>query len=192
MLAFMSLTFAPYIAEFTPFWTYLEELRYYAIVIVFIQQWVFWYFVVNKPQSSGWIYKILRGAVIAIVFIGILHSAYYLYKQSVIKKQVGIAKVNEQTDIDALRVVQGLAKKYPNLVICSNNHELVNVASLAGVPVLYEYNTLNGPLQSSKPVMLVAILRDDFAQRFTPFFETYRPLKVDHRYNFSFYLALIR
>lgn len=192
MLAFMSLTFAPYMGEFTPFWTYVEELRYYAIVIVFLQQWVFWYFVVNKPRNSGWVYKLMRGAVIAIVLVGILHSAYYLCKQAVIKKQAGITKVNEQTDIAALKVVERLAKETPVMVICSNNHELVNIASLAGVPVLYDYNALNDTLHTSKPTVLVAILRDDFKDRFTAFFERYKPVKVDHRYNFSFYLALIR
>ena len=192
LLAFLSLTFAPYSAEFTNFWTYLEELRYYAIVIVFVQQWVFWYFVVNKPAHSSWMYKILRGFVIAIVFTGIFHSAYYLFKQAVVKKQAGVVKVNEQTDIAALEVVQRLVKEYPDLVICSNNHELVNIASLAGVPVMYEYNTLNDSIKTSRPVTLLAILRDDFSYRFTPFLEKYKPVKVDHRYNFSFYLAHIR
>ena len=192
LLAFMSLTFAPYQGEFTTFWTYLEELRYYAIVIVFVQQWVFWYFIVNRPKSSGWIYKTLRAILIVIVFTGILHSAYYLYKQAVIKREVGIAKVNEQTDIAALNVVKQLKKQYPDLVICSNNHELVNIASLANVPVMYEFEALNDPLKTSRPVTMLAILRDDFSHRFTPFFERYKPVKVDHRYNFSFYLAHIR
>jgi hypothetical protein len=121
-----------------------------------------------------------------------VHSAYYLYKQAVIKKQAGIEKVNEQTDIAALKVVGQLAKQYPNLVICSNNHELVNIASLAGVPVMYEYAALNDSSRTSRPVVLLAILRDDFTHRFTPFLERYKPAKVDHRYNFSFYLAHIR
>lgn len=192
MLVFLSLTFAPYTGEFTPFWTYVEELRYYAVVIVFIQQWVFWYFVVNRPKNSNWLYKIMRSAVILIVLAGILHSAYYLVKQSMVKKQVGINKVNEQTDIAALKVIERLVKEHGNVVICSNNHELANIASLAGAPVLYDYNTLNGPLRSSKPVVLVAVLRDDFIHRFKPFLERYKPSKVDHRYNFSFYLAHIR
>lgn len=192
MLAFLSVTFAPYVAEFTPFWTYVEELRYYAIVIVFIQQWVFWYFVVNRPASSGWLYKTGRVAVIAIVFVGILHSAYYLYKQAVVKGLAGTEKVNEQTDIEALRVIRRLMKEHPGLVICSNNHELANIASLSGAPVMYDFNALNGTLTTSKPVVLVAILRDDFSHRFTAFMEKYKPVKVDHRYNFSFYLAHIR
>ena len=192
MLLFMSLTFAPFTGEFTPFWTYVEELRYYAIVIVFLQQWVFWYFVVYRPATSGWLYKLARGMVIAIVFVGILHSAYYLYKKAVVKKEIGTNKLNEQTDIAALDMVNELRKQYPDLVICSNNHELVNIASLSGAPVLYEYNALNSPLKTSKPVTLVAIIRDDFAHRFTPFFERYKPVKVGQRYNFSFYLATIR
>ncbi|HYF32398.1 MAG TPA: hypothetical protein VD993_14840 [Chitinophagaceae bacterium] len=192
MLLFMSLTFAPYTGEFTPFWTYVEELRYYAIVIVFLQQWVFWYFVVYRPQHSGLLYKIARALVIVMVLSGILHSAYYLCKQVIIKKEVGTQKVNEQTDIAALEVVKRLKEKHPDLVICSNNHELANIASLSGAPVLYDYNALNDSLKTSRPIMLVAIIRDDFSNRFAPFFERYKPVKVDHRYNFSFYLAAIR
>ncbi|HEY0677155.1 MAG TPA: hypothetical protein VGD17_02670 [Chitinophagaceae bacterium] len=192
LLLFLSLVFAPYVTEFTPFWTYVEELRYYAIVIVFIQQWVFWYFIVYKPQGPSVLYRSFRVIVIMIVLIGILHSAYYLFKQAVIKEEAGIHKLNEQTDISALKAITELRSKYPDLVICSNNHELVNVASLSGAPVLYDYNALNTPLRTSKPVTLVAILRNDFLQRFTPFMERYKPVKVDERYNFSFYLATIR
>lgn len=192
MLVFMSLTFAPYSGEFTPFWTYVEELRYYAIVIVFIQQWVFWYFVVYRPPASGWLYKTVRGLVILIVLTGILHSAYFLYKQAVVKGAVGTAKVNEQTDIQALRIIRQLTKEHAGLVICSNNHELANIASVSGAPVLYDYNALNGDLKTSGAVWLVAVIRDDFKHRFTPFFEKYKPVKVGHSYNFSFYLAPIR
>lgn len=208
LLLFLSLVFAPYVTEFTPFWTYLEELRYYAIVVVFIQQGIFWYFLVHKQQRKGAIFKAMRVVVIMMVLIGIFHGAYYLTKQAVVKKQVGTNKYNEQVDIAALDAINKLRKQYPNLVICSNNHELVNIASLSGAPVLYDYNSLNVvewtmypplssfkdtvPLALAKPVMLVAILRNDFLHRFQPFLEKYKPVKVDERYNFSFYLAAIR
>jgi hypothetical protein len=205
LLLFLSLLFAPYVTEFTPFWTYLEELRYYAIVVVFIQQGIFWYFLVHKQQRNGTLFRALRVVVVIMVSIGILHGAYYLVKQAVIKQEVGTNKHNEQVDIAALEVINKLKQQYPNLVICSNNHELANIASLSGAPVLYDYTALNGEgwlypplsalkdtaLRSTKPVMLVAILRDDFIHRFQPFLENYKPVKVDHRYNFSFYLAAI-
>lgn len=207
LLLFLSLVFAPYVTEFTPFWTYLEELRYYAIVVVFIQQGIFWYFLVHKQQRTGLVFRTMRVLVIMMVLIGIFHGAYYLTKQALIKKQVGISKYNEQVDLAALDAINKLRKQYPELVICSNNHELVNIASLSGAAVLYDYNTLNIdsrtiypplsmlkdtlPLASAKPVMLVAILRNDFLHRFQPFLEKYKPVKVDERYNFSFYLAAI-
>jgi hypothetical protein len=192
LLLFLSVTFAPYSTEFTTFWTYVEELRYYAIVIVFIQQWLFWYFLVRKPQRTPILYKLLKGLVGIIISLGILHSAYYLVKQALIKEQAGIHKINEQTDLAALQVVKKLQAQYPGLVICSNNHELANIASLGGAPVLYDFEALNGGLRTSRPVVVVAILRNDFLHRFQPFLQQYKPLKVDSRYNFSFYLATIR
>jgi hypothetical protein len=206
LLLFLSLVFAPYVTEFTPFWTYLEELRYYAIVVVFIQQGIFWYFLVHKQERKGTIFRTLRVVVILMVCVGILHGAYYLAKQAVVKQKVGANKYNEQVDIAALDAINKLREQYPDLVICSNNHELVNVASLSGVPVLYDYNVLNATgwtlypplsalkdpdLQAARPVILVAILRNDFIHRFQPFLEKYKPVKVDQHYNFSFYLASI-
>lgn len=207
LLLFLSLVYAPYVTEFTPFWTYLEELRYYAIVVVFIQQGVFWYFLVHKQQRDGLLFRSLRVVVVLMVCTGIFHGAYYLVKQAVLKQQTGTNKYNEQVDIAALQVVNKLRKQYPDLVICSNNHELVNIASLSGAPVLYDYNALNPtkgwteypPLSAlrdaadggKKRVMVLAILRNDFIDRFQLFLLKYKPVKVDQRYNFSFYLAAI-
>jgi hypothetical protein len=207
LLLFLSLVFAPYVTEFTPFWTYLEELRYYAIVIVFIQQGIFWYFLVHKQQRKGPVFRALRVVVIMMVSVGILHGAYYLVKQAVVKQQVGTNKYNEQVDIAALEVVNKLRKQYPDLVICSNNHELANIASLSGAPVLYDYTALNPakgwtdypPISAvrdaadggKKRVMVLAILRNDFIGRFQLFLLKHKPTKVDQRYNFSFYLAAI-
>lgn len=183
MLSFLSLTFAPYLTEFTPFWTYVEELRYYAIVIVFIQIWL--YFITRKPG-------IIRFVVIAVALVGTLHSVYYLAKQAVIKREIGLNKKNEQVDIVALREVKQLRMQYPELVVCSNRVELANMMSLSGAPVMYDYDKLNGPLKASRPVMMVAILHNDFIDRFRPFLQTYQPVKVGEHYEFSFYLATIR
>ena len=192
MLLFLSLTFAPFLSEFTPFWTYVEELRYYAMVIVFLQVWLFWYFIVHRPAHPGMLYKVLRVAVLVIALIGSLHSAYYLVKQAAIKQEVGTRKANEQVDIVALRAVEKLRQQYPDLVICSNRHELANMVSLSGAPVLYDYKALNTPMKTSRPVMLLAILHKDFLSRFTPFLENYKPVKVAEHYELSFYLAAIR
>jgi hypothetical protein len=192
MLIYLGVTFGPYLSEFTPFWTYVEELRYYAIVILFLQIWLFWYFVVCKPADPGILYKALRIAVIAVVLVGSLHSAYYLVKQGAVKQEIFTNKLNEQVDIAALRAVEDLRKQYPTLVVCSNRPALANMVSLSGAPVLYDFNALNGTLQSSQPVMVVAILHNDFAYRFKDFLQRYKPVKVDERYEFSFYLAPIR
>lgn len=192
MLIYLGVTFGPYLDEFTPFWTYVQELRYYAIVIVFLQIWLFWYFLVHKPGKPGWVYKTLRVAVVALVVGGSLHSAYYLVKQAAVRQIVGTNKLNEQEDIAALRAVQRLQKQYPNLVVSSNRHELANMVSLSGAPVLYNYNALNGELKASQPVRLVAILHNDFLVRYQNFLQRYKPVKVDERHGFSFYLATIR
>jgi hypothetical protein len=192
LLIFLSLTFGPYLSEFQPFWTYVEELRYYAIVIVFLQIWLFWFFIVRKPVRPGIVYRALRVAVITTALVGSLHSAYYLIKQAVIKREIGTNKKNEQVSIAALNAVKELRKKYPGLVVCSNRHELANMVSLSGAPVMYDFNALNGPLKTSKPVVLVAILHNDFVYRYYPFFQRYDPVKVAEHYDFSFYLANIR
>ena len=192
LLMFLSVTFGPYLSEFNPFWTYVEELRYYAIVIVFLQIWLFWYFVVHKPLRAGIVYKALRVAVIMIVLTGSLHSAYYLVKQAIIKREAGTNKKNEQVSIAALAAVEELRKQYPDLIVCSNRQELANMVSLSGAPVLYDFNALNGPLKTRKPVVLVAILHNDFLYRFYPFLQRYEPVKLGEHYDFSFYLANIR
>jgi hypothetical protein len=192
MLIYLGVTLGPYLSEFTPFWTYVQELRYYAIVILFLQIWLFWYFVVHKPQSPGVVYRTLRVVVIAVVLVGSLHSAYYLVKQAGVKQLAGTNKLNEQEDIAALRAVEQLQKQHPGLVVCSNRHELANMVSLSGAPVLYNYDALNGELKTARPVALLAILHNDFLVRYQGFLQRYKPVKVDERHGFSFYLATIR
>jgi len=191
MLLVMSLTQEAYRAEFTPFWTFVEELRYYGIMLLFIQQWVFWYFLVHKQEAMSWWRRVLQMMVVLMIFVNIAHGAYYLVKQGIIKKQIGINKPNEQVDLSALHIVEKLKKQYPTLMICSNNHELVNIASLSGVPVLQDFELLKKPLLTTKPVIFVAIIQDKFLNRFQFFMDQYKPVKVDHSYGFSFYLATI-
>jgi hypothetical protein len=192
MLLFLSLTFAPYQTEFVIFWTYVQELRYYGIVVLFIQQLLFWYFVLRGQMRRGIVQQFMRFAMIGVMLFGIVHGAYHLTKRAVVWQQVGLHKKNEQTVMSALEGIRKLQQQYPDLIICSNYQALGNIATLTGAPVLYDYEALNKPLNTSRPVMLVAILRDDYLHRFTPFIDKYKAVKVDHRYNFSFYLAAIR
>lgn len=191
MLLFLSLTFAPYRSEFVTFWTYVQELRYYGIAVVFIQQLLFWYFVLRTQLHAGMLQRLMRFVMLGIMLFGIVHGAYHLTKLSVVRGQVGLNKKNEQTVMSALEGIKKLQRQYPGLVICSNYQALGNIGTLTGAPVLYDYEALNKPLAASRPVMLLAILRDDYLHRFQPFMERYKAVKVDHRYNFSFYLAAI-
>ncbi|HYE53955.1 MAG TPA: hypothetical protein VD996_03900, partial [Chitinophagaceae bacterium] len=118
--------------------------------------------------------------------------AYYLFKQTIIRKEAGINKLNEQTDLGALAIVNRIKQQHPSVIICSNNHELVNIASLSGAPVLYDYQIMNDSLKTSKPVMMLFIAQDKYEDRFRPFMDRYKPAKVGHSYGFSFYLAAIR
>ncbi len=190
MLAALSLSWGHYVNAGLPYWTYLEELRYYGVALLFIQISVI-AALFGSPAAAlplSW-RRFFRVCLLAVGLVECLHGLYYLPRQVLIKKQVATARTSEQPDLYALRICTRLARQGPALVLCSDNHELVNIASLGGAAVLYDWHELSKDLRSSRPVRLLVMLHPSDWDRYGPGLAKYHPRLLGQQYNFYFYLT---
>ncbi|HLK26967.1 MAG TPA: hypothetical protein VKT28_00195 [Puia sp.] len=180
-LLYLSLTQKPYNDGYTKFWTYVQELRYYAVVFIFIQQGIL-FLMLYKQTLLGKSAKFFFALVIMFTSVSIIHGFYYLSKQILIKKEFGKNRKSELIDFVTVKTVDSLKKQGPDLVICSDSHELDNIGSLSGTPALYEWASLNKAMHHSKPVTLLVILNSTSLDYYSNFFSLYKPvqfLKID-------------
>jgi hypothetical protein len=177
LLAYLSFTQAPYSTRFTPFWTYVEELRYYAAILIFIPQGILFLLLYRRDLLSGY-RKIFIPVITIVVAITIVHGFYHLSKQIFIKKDVGKNRVSELLDFQDLQFATRLSNSGEKLVICSDSYELANMASLTGIPVLYEYDRLNAPLHTSKTLILLVVLNRQELAYFKNFFSLHHPTQI--------------
>ena len=174
VLITLSLIQAPYTSRYTAYWTYVEELRYYAVVLLFIPQGIL-FLIVYRGDLLAQFRKPFLALVMVIVVIQIAHGFYYLPKQVFVKKDVGKNRISEQLDMLALNTANHLRNSGEHLIVCSNSHEIANIVSLAGLPVMYDYDSLNTGLASSKTVTLFVILNKRDLPEYKPFFSAYHP-----------------
>jgi len=174
LLGVLSLTQGPYVSRFTAYWTYIEELRYYALILIFIPQGIL-FLLLFQSNLLSIVKRSFIAVIIIVVVIQIRHGLYYLQKQVFIKKEVGKNRISEKVDFLALKTANLLLRYEKNLIIYSDSYETANIASLSGAPVLYNYDNLNEKLNSSKPATLLVILDEPVSPYYTHFFSTYSP-----------------
>jgi hypothetical protein len=173
-LALLSLTQGPYFNRFVVYWTYVEELRYYAVVLIFIPQGILFLLLYRSDLLSR-AKKPVIAIILIIVIIQVSHGFYYLTKQVFFKEEVGKNRESEQLYFLTLKTVGRLLKYNKKLIICSDSHDIANISSLSGIPVIYDYYSLNGELRSSKPVTLLVVLSEPVLPDLKHFFSIYNP-----------------
>jgi hypothetical protein len=174
LLVYLSLTQRHYSDNSTLFWTYVGELRYYAVALIFIQQGILFWMIYQKDLQSR-LRVIFVTILVFILSVDVSHGVYYLSKKAIIKREIGKNRKSEQMDFLALETADSLAKRENKIVIYSDIYQLANIASLSGISVLYDYDNMNKTLHSSKPVTLLVILGSPALPAYERFLSLYKP-----------------
>jgi hypothetical protein len=174
LLCFLSLTQGPYSSHSTPFWTYIEEIRYYGVISIFIQQGMF-LLILYQGELLGGFKKYFILFVAAVVVLIVVHGFYHLSKKALIEKEIGKKRSTEQFDLTVLKTANDLMKSGNKLVVCSYVDEDANIASLSGAAGLYGIEKINGELRAMKAITLLVILNKSMLPEFNHFFLRYKP-----------------
>ncbi len=174
LLCFLSLTQAPYSSHSTPYWTYIEEIRYYGVITIFIQQGMF-FLVLYQGKLLGRFKKYFILFVTTIVVLIVVHGFYLLSKKALIEKEIGKKRSTEQFDLTILKTANELMKAGNKLVVCSYVDENANIASLSGSSGLYDIKKINGELRTMKAITLLVIMNKSMLPEFNHFFLRYKP-----------------
>ena len=158
------------------------------MVLIFIQQGIL-FLLVYKRSLLYPATRIFITVMIALVVIEVSHGFYYLTKEVFIKNEVGANRRSELLDIIAMRAVSTLLNQGNKVVVCSENDELANIASLAGGSVLDDFAKLNGTLHASQRVTLLTVFSQQPLPFFKPFFLAHHPKFLFQHNDFYFYVV---
>jgi hypothetical protein len=176
LLAMLSLRNAGIRTATYPFWTFIEEPRYFAFILIFLQQLFFVYAWQNRERiKSGW-RKWVVVLVAVLLMAEFLHGVYYTTK-IVAKEHTNFYA--DKTDHALVSYTQQLAvqlqKDHPDKVIVFGSWDpsFCNLASLGGVSGLYQAPELNKRnWRSSRPYILIMVIRKEEEAAFSPFLST--------------------
>lgn len=182
-IALLSLLLAPFRNQYISFWTYVQELRYYAVPVVFIQ-------ICMLLAIMYWRSKLFLSICFVLFFVNVSHGIYYLSKKIFIEKKYGRVRSSEEQQVMAYEYVTA-GNKTPT-VICTDNEIIGNMASAAGAAILRNYKDINQPIKVSVRTRILVIIYDKLLHEIDPFMQMYQPKLIGHRANCYIYESYIK
>ena len=169
-------------------WTYVQESRYMAFIMIFLQMLAFLLIFNNWKKLRNGLWKYVGVFLIVLLSLQTLHGLYFT------SKVVASDKTHFHPDKNYLakkELIKELIKKYKtepgrNLVFASNEKTYVNMANLYGANALYNYDP-GKKIVSAKPFTLVLILTNTYSGPFTALLKTGETMPIKTIGNLSFY-----
>lgn len=173
VLAFLSLRNA---AVSDPFWTFVQEPRYYAFIVVFIHQVLFIYLFNSPVKTKSMVGKILLIIPAALLGFQLLHGFYFVSRKLLTESDnLTIHKSFKETEhffyssLDSLQ--KNIAPK--KIIVTSSDPTFQNLAVLKGYKGLYQSESLNNPssLNPFTNEMFLVILQNDALPQYKKFLQ---------------------
>jgi hypothetical protein len=156
-------------------WTFVEEFRYYAFCIVFIQLLAFVY-LFNRYKTLTGFWKVTAVAVAVVLTLQFMHRVYFVSKVIITKNDRFYFFTDEkkQTDL-ALSLPQRIQQQFPDheVIVTSSSTTFCNFAGLNNVKTIYNPDFLNNPqiISHHKPLKIIVILSKYVLPLYSKFLE---------------------
>lgn len=176
LLVALSLRNAAIITPTYPLWTFVEEPRYFAYILTFLQQAVFIYLLADKATWRHGLKKMVAGVAILLFFFQFLHGVYFTVK--ILWKDRNDFHIDKhdhalvQFTIDYIKV---LKEKFPGqpIVVASSDPSFCNIGNMNGAIGMYQSAALNqaNKIHSPRPALLLVVLRDKLFGQYQGFLD---------------------
>ncbi len=136
LLVYLSLRNSAYFTSFR--WTYVQELRYYIFILVFIQFCIF-IFLFNRFGSLSRSWRWVANACIITMTLGSAYSSYFHAKTlRASGTPLHISRAYKNITAPILQLFEAVKNKYPDheIILASEDYDICNYARLEKIKVI--------------------------------------------------------
>lgn len=176
-------------------WTYVQEPRYYGLVIVLIQLCVF-------ANYRFWKEKSARPTVLLFLFLlffaEAVHGVYFDYQRvRLVSKEQYSWQYEKRFQEYADSIIQKAKKGYQTeklAVTGTSFYFNMRVSLFSHVPVMEEVQTINNlaSLKTKEPILVLIILAEKEAASYSSFLSAAGKQAVGNMYGFTFYTVYVK
>jgi hypothetical protein len=189
LLLFLSVRNAPILNLGYP-WTFVEDARYYAFLIVFIHQLLF-LFLRNCSKKTNGILKAIALSLAILLGLQTVHGFYFVAKKLIYETSDFTARKNDEaTDKFFYTSLDRLQQSHPakTIITISNDPTFQNLAALKGHSASYETSFINDPSKlKAGNVMLLVVLRHEVLNQYSGFLQLANTRLIGSVGSYNFY-----
>ncbi|MBI5858642.1 MAG: hypothetical protein HZB42_13470 [Sphingobacteriales bacterium] len=192
ILIFLSLRVAKEPLDFGQFWTYVEEPRYYGLINVLLHIGVFALYYLYKSAKGRYLrllFPLLLFLMIPEMFRGVVFTSNRLLK---IKNEKYGWQYEQDFQKKGDSIIETVKKRQsPKKIILTGTSDwmTLRVSLYSRLPFFTEVEKLLSipELKTSEPITLIAIIREDYQNKFKPFVSSPDVRPEGSGYGFFFY-----
>ncbi len=172
-------------------WVFVGIPRYFAPFCFLIFQFFVFLFLRPALFPGKISFYLFRLFMVCIMIEEISHGTYFIIKQILVKKEYGLQRPADQSELRSYRFVKDELAKKNAIVVCAGIPEISNFSSLLGISSIMDPSVFQKPIQSSKEVLIITTL-DSFSTKNMPagFFKMETQL-VDRQNGYSYYFTRV-
>ncbi|MGB5026892.1 MAG: hypothetical protein WBO38_00210 [Chitinophagaceae bacterium] len=172
LLFYLSARNSANLSPFFPLWTYIQELRYFIFVVLFIQLCAF-AFLFNRFTQLSRFWKKIAVVCAAVILVQFLHKLYYVTKLLTNLKEPHNSSAVFTNEISAIvRNFKTIENQYPGyeIIVASPSNTICNYAGFENIKAAYiPYPFTNTfSFSSTKPAKVILVIPERMSVYYTP------------------------
>ncbi len=172
LLFYLSARNSANLSPFFPLWTYIQELRYFIFVVLFIQLCAF-AFLFNRFTQLSRFWKKIAVVCAAVILVQFLHKLYYVTKLLTNSKEPFYSSAFFTNETSAIiREFRTIENQYPGyeIIVASPDNNISNYAGLENIKAAYiPYPfTDTFSFSSTKPTKVLLVIPERMSFYYTP------------------------
>jgi len=172
LLFYLSVRNSSDLAPFFPFWTYVQEYRYFVFIIIFIQLATF-VFLLNRYKQLSFFWKRIALLCTFLIFLQLFHKVFYVSKIMMNKKQSVYSRaLYKEETVSLIELIKDIQNQNPGyeIIVASPQHEICNYARLENIKaafIAFPFDPLQ-QITSTVPSKILYIIPASMVPYFNP------------------------
>jgi hypothetical protein len=169
------------------YWTFVQESRYMAFIVVFLQMIVFIGLLRNTTWRKNLFSKTITLIIICLLSVETLHGIYFTGKIILSDKTYFHPDRNYILQKEFIKhYVKENKQQSREIIFTSVEKTYLNIAALHGASILYDIDS-SKKLSSSRPFDLIIVIRNDEQQKYGSLLNADSTEQIKKIGNLSFY-----
>ncbi|MEO7924341.1 MAG: hypothetical protein ABIR30_11745 [Chitinophagaceae bacterium] len=192
LLAFLSLRNSSYMSTFVPYWTYVQEFRYFIFLILFIQVIIFAY-LFNRFRLLSGFWKKIAICCGLLMTLDFSHQIYFITKLLFFSKHpFNQTAIYQAETIPVFSIYKNAQLQYPGfeIIVASPQNDACNFAGLENLKAVYHAfpGSFTQPITSRVPAKIMIAIPSHMLTEYNAVLNRLSPHYFGKTNNLFFYL----